>query len=245
MTPWRGSRWSCASSRRARHRLPRRVWSGARVRGGAGRLTSATSGGVTGVSDIDFGAELPVVRTPEEVDALLAEMSRRRRRQRGRAWCRRRLQAEAEPTYSGITWQRLSEVEMRSIKFVDKPLLQGDAFHVSSLAARGWARERARRGRGAGHRGELGQKRNVVWIGSEDSPVDRHQAADRGDGGRSRAGAGREDRLGPVAARHREDQPGDHGFRRRRDARDRPGREPHRWRRTATRRRTSGTRSRR
>ena len=68
-----------------------------------------------------------------------------------------------------LTWQRLSEVEMRSIVFVDKPLLQADAFHIVC----------GRKGTGKGTllasfaarvtRGELGAKRNVVWIGSEDS----------------------------------------------------------------------------
>jgi hypothetical protein len=58
---------------------------------------------------------------------------------------------------------------MRSIVFVDKPLLQADAFHLVV----------GRKGQGKGTllaawaaavtRGELGEKRNVVWIGSEDS----------------------------------------------------------------------------
>jgi putative DNA primase/helicase len=70
---------------------------------------------------------------------------------------------------AGIAWQRLSEVEMRSIVFVDRPLLQADAFHLVC----------GRKGMGKGTvlseiasrvtRGELGSKRNVVWIGSEDS----------------------------------------------------------------------------
>jgi hypothetical protein len=70
---------------------------------------------------------------------------------------------------SGIAWQRLSDVEMRSIVFVDRPLLQADAFHLVC----------GRKGMGKGTvlseiasrvtRGELGSKRNVVWIGSEDS----------------------------------------------------------------------------
>jgi hypothetical protein len=68
-----------------------------------------------------------------------------------------------------ITWQRLSEVAMRSIVFVDKPLLQADALHLLV----------GRKGQGKGTllaeiasritRGELGAKRNVVWIGTEDS----------------------------------------------------------------------------
>ena len=74
---------------------------------------------------------------------------------------------DSEP--KGLTWQPLSDVEMRSIVFVDKPLLQADAFHIIC----------GRKGTGKGTllasiaarvtRGELGIKRNVVWIGSEDS----------------------------------------------------------------------------
>jgi hypothetical protein len=68
-----------------------------------------------------------------------------------------------------IIWQDASEVEPRSIVFVDKPLLQADAFHLIA----------GRKGQGKGTvlasiaarvaRGELGNKRNVIWIGSEDS----------------------------------------------------------------------------
>lgn len=68
-----------------------------------------------------------------------------------------------------ITWERLSNVDMRSIVFLDRPLLQADAFHLVA----------GRKGQGKGTilseiasrvtRGELGPKRNVVWIGSEDS----------------------------------------------------------------------------
>lgn len=68
-----------------------------------------------------------------------------------------------------IGWQRGSSVQMRSIEFVDKPLLQASAFHLVV----------GRKGMGKGTllaniaarvmRGELGPKRNVVWIGSEDS----------------------------------------------------------------------------
>jgi hypothetical protein len=68
-----------------------------------------------------------------------------------------------------IEWHRLSAVDMRSIVFVDKPLLQAEAFHLVA----------GRKGMGKGTllsdiasrvtRGELGEKRNVVWIGSEDS----------------------------------------------------------------------------
>ena len=68
-----------------------------------------------------------------------------------------------------ISWRRLSGVEMRSIVFRDKPLLQADAFHGIV----------GRKGAGKGTvlaeiasrvtRGELGEKTGVVWIGSEDS----------------------------------------------------------------------------
>jgi hypothetical protein len=69
----------------------------------------------------------------------------------------------------GIVWERLSQTEMRSIRFLDRPLLQASAFHLVA----------GRKGQGKGtvlsdiaarvNRGELGEKRNVVWIGSEDS----------------------------------------------------------------------------
>ena len=60
-------------------------------------------------------------------------------------------------------------MELRSIVFVDRPLWQADAFHLLA----------GRKGQGKGTllalhaaavtRGELGPKRNVVWISSEDS----------------------------------------------------------------------------
>jgi AAA domain len=68
-----------------------------------------------------------------------------------------------------LVWERLSEIEMRSIRFIDKPLLQASAFHLLA----------GRKGQGKGTvlsswaarvtQGELGDGRNVVWIGSEDS----------------------------------------------------------------------------
>ena len=74
-----------------------------------------------------------------------------------------------------LTWQRLSDVAMRSVVFLDKPLWQAAAFHLVV----------GRKGVGKGTnqaeltarvtRGELGQKRNVLWIGSEDSvAIDIH-----------------------------------------------------------------------
>jgi hypothetical protein len=74
-----------------------------------------------------------------------------------------------------LEWRRLCDIEMRSIVFLDPPFWQADAFHLvvgrkavgkgthmADLAARvTW--------------GELGQKRNVVWIASEDSAaIDIH-----------------------------------------------------------------------
>ena len=66
-------------------------------------------------------------------------------------------------------WQPLSSVEMRSIVFLDPPLWQADAFHLLA----------GRKGVGKGTvladvaaritRGELGEKRNILWIGSEDA----------------------------------------------------------------------------
>ena len=72
-------------------------------------------------------------------------------------------------TPPGLEWQWLREVSMRSIVFLDKPLLQASAFHLFT----------GRKGMGKGTfiagfaarftRGELGHKRNVIWIASEDS----------------------------------------------------------------------------
>ena len=74
------------------------------------------------------------------------------------------------PTPNGVfEMERLADVQERSIVFLDKPLWQADAFHLLV----------GRKGVGKGTlladlaarvtRGELGAKRNVVWIGSEDS----------------------------------------------------------------------------
>ena len=67
------------------------------------------------------------------------------------------------------SWQTLDDVEMRPIKFIDKPFWQENAFHLLV----------GRKGMGKGThnaylasritRGELGSKRNVVWIATEDS----------------------------------------------------------------------------
>ena len=63
----------------------------------------------------------------------------------------------------------LSQVQPREIEYVDYPLLQASAFHLVA----------GRKGAGKGTtladiaarvtRGELGTKRSVIWIGSEDS----------------------------------------------------------------------------
>jgi AAA domain len=68
-----------------------------------------------------------------------------------------------------LEWQRLSDVEMRSIHYLDPPFWQADAFHLVV----------GRKGVGKGTQqadlaarvtwGDLGAKRNVIWIASEDS----------------------------------------------------------------------------
>ena len=67
-------------------------------------------------------------------------------------------------------WRTLSEVAMKAIRFIEKPLWQQSAFHLVA-GAKGCgkgtylAREAARV-----TRGELGDKRNVIWIAAgEDS----------------------------------------------------------------------------
>ena len=87
-----------------------------------------------------------------------------------------------------FTWHQLSEVEMRSIKFIDKPLLQADAFHLVA----------GRKGMGKGTllaeiaarctRGELDPRAAERRLGRlRGFRLDRHQAADRS--GRRRPGA--------------------------------------------------------
>jgi Bifunctional DNA primase/polymerase, N-terminal/AAA domain/Primase C terminal 1 (PriCT-1) len=68
-----------------------------------------------------------------------------------------------------LEWEMLDEIKMRSIRFVDRPLLQADTFHLIV----------GRKGAGKGTliaeiaarvtRGELGPKTRVLWVGSEDS----------------------------------------------------------------------------
>ena len=68
-----------------------------------------------------------------------------------------------------LAWVRLSEIEIRSIRFLDRPFWQAAAFHLLT----------GRKGVGKGTTladlaaritlGELGDKRTVLWIGSEDS----------------------------------------------------------------------------
>jgi hypothetical protein len=117
--------------------------------------------------------EIPFGDEPVRVDAsgIAEEIAERKAYDDARRRGRPRLASVPEPTEPAptLTWTRLSEVEMRSIVFVDKPLLQADAFHLVA----------GRKGQGKGTllaewaarvtRGELGSKRNLVWIGSEDS----------------------------------------------------------------------------
>ena len=69
----------------------------------------------------------------------------------------------------GMEWTPLSEIEAKSIRFAEKPLLQHEAFHLVT----------GRKGAGKGTvlasiaarvtNGEFGDKRRVLWIASEDS----------------------------------------------------------------------------
>jgi hypothetical protein len=110
--------------------------------------------------DIDFGPEAPGEYVPPlELPTPSTN---------GATPAAPKAKPAAEPVI-GVMWQRLSEIAMRSIVFLDKPLLQKSAFHLVA----------GRKGQGKGtvlaniaarvNRGELGPKRNVVWIGSEDS----------------------------------------------------------------------------
>jgi AAA domain len=66
-------------------------------------------------------------------------------------------------------WLRLSEIEMRSIVFLDRPLWQASAFHLV-VGRKGVGKGTMLSDLGARvTRGELGTQRNVVWIASEDS----------------------------------------------------------------------------
>jgi Fe2+ or Zn2+ uptake regulation protein len=70
---------------------------------------------------------------------------------------------------SALAWQFLSEIEMRSIVFLDAPLWQASAFHLVA----------GRKGVGKGTmladlaarftQGEFGDRCKVAWIGTEDS----------------------------------------------------------------------------
>jgi len=74
-----------------------------------------------------------------------------------------------KPGEEALAWEWLSEVPMKSVVFLDAPLWQGSAFHLVA----------GRKGVGKGTaladlaaritRGELGSKRRVVRIASEDS----------------------------------------------------------------------------
>jgi hypothetical protein len=70
---------------------------------------------------------------------------------------------------AATAWLRLSEVEMRSIVFLDRPLWQASAFHLV-VGRKGVGKGTMLSDLGARvTNGELGIKRNVVWIASEDS----------------------------------------------------------------------------
>jgi hypothetical protein len=78
---------------------------------------------------------------------------------------------KATPSGNGLGTGRLSEVEEKPARFFDRPLLQAGTFHVVS----------GRKGAGKGTylselaarvtKGELGDRRSVLWVSSEDSPA--------------------------------------------------------------------------
>jgi hypothetical protein len=107
-------------------------------------------------------------QTPRQAPASEPRAGLERRSEQGQpAATEQRARDEERP--KPLTWERLSEIEMRSIVFLDPPLWQAAAFHLVV----------GRKGVGKGTvladlaarvtRGELGPKRNVVWIASEDS----------------------------------------------------------------------------
>lgn len=77
--------------------------------------------------------------------------------------------AKSKPRDNRFVWASLDDIEERSIRFLDRPILQASAFHLLV----------GRKGVGKGTviadtaarmtRGELGAKRTVLWIASEDS----------------------------------------------------------------------------
>jgi hypothetical protein len=71
---------------------------------------------------------------------------------------------------NGHRFTRLSEIEEKAARFFDRPLLQAATFHV--LSARKGAGKSTYLSELAARatRGELGERRNVLWVSSEDSP---------------------------------------------------------------------------
>ncbi len=110
------------------------------------------------------------------------EQERRRSRSRRREEAGERAKPARAPALvtpgteeRALSWQRLSDVQMRSIVFLDKPLWQADAFHL--VVGRKGVGKGTMLASLAAHvtRGELGEKRDVLWIGSEDSAaIDIH-----------------------------------------------------------------------
>ena len=80
------------------------------------------------------------------------------------------ITAKAEPKPQGRVYAPLSSLEMRPIEFLEKPFFQANAFHLLA------GPKNAGKGTFLAHtaarftRGELGPKRNVIWIAAgEDS----------------------------------------------------------------------------
>jgi Bifunctional DNA primase/polymerase, N-terminal/AAA domain len=124
--------------------------------------------------DANCGGNLDDVHTKKQVAGAADFVAKERRGETRTATAARRddRPRDAVPVANmagALTWERLSDIVMRSIVFLDKPLWQASAFHLVV----------GRKGVGKGTvladlaarttRGELGEKRNVVWIGSEDS----------------------------------------------------------------------------
>lgn len=82
---------------------------------------------------------------------------------------RQLAELEGRRSRYGMEWTPLSEIEAKSIRFAEKPLLQHEAFHLVT----------GRKGAGKGTflasiaarvtNGEFGDKHRVLWIASEDS----------------------------------------------------------------------------
>jgi hypothetical protein len=75
---------------------------------------------------LDCGAKRPGWVGPVPEDCL---RSPAKPAKRARVRVRDEVATSSAPV-ERVTWQRLSEVDMRPIRFVSKPLLQADAFHA-------------------------------------------------------------------------------------------------------------------